>query len=217
MNCCSFVIKSLIKICGVLFLALIIITVLSNIFVIWGAHGKVYDVVDDVPYHKAALVLGTSKYVVSGKENLYYRYRIDAAHALYEAGIVDALIVSGDNATLQYDEPTQMQKDLIARGVPEEDIYLDYAGFRTLDSVVRAKEVFGQQSFIIVSQEFHNNRALLIAQMRGIDAVGYNAQNPYPIYVSRAGIREVFARTKLVYDLIIGKQPKFLGDPVIVE
>src|SRR5690606_3791527 len=126
----------------------------------------------------------------SGFVNRYYQYRIDAAVALYKAGKVDYFIVSGDNGTKDYNEPEDMKNDLIAHGIPEERIYLDFAGFRTLDSVVRMEKIFGQRSFTVVSQEFHNRRAIYLAQRQGYDAVGLNARDVTAGYGFRTQVRE---------------------------
>ena len=126
-----------------------------------------YDDVDAVPYNRVALVLGTSKYLIGGSPNHYFKYRIKAAAELYNNGKVDYILVSGDNATVQYNEPRQMRRALIQAGIPASAIYSDYAGFRTLDSIVRAKEVFGQARFTVVSQAFHNERAIFIARHFG--------------------------------------------------
>ena len=132
-----------------------------------------YDDVDAVPYNRVALVLGTSKYLIGGSPNHYFKYRIKAAAELYNNGKVDYILVSGDNATVQYNEPRQMRRALIQAGIPAKAIYSDYAGFRTLDSIVRAKEVFGQARFTVVSQAFHNERAIFIAAPhQGTDIAG---------------------------------------------
>lgn len=174
-----------------------------------------YDDVDAVPYNRVALVLGTSKYLIGGGTNHYFQTRIRAATELYNNGKVDYILVSGDNATLQYNEPRQMRRALIKAGIPARAIYSDYAGFRTLDSIVRAREVFGQARFTVVSQAFHNERAIFIARHFGIEAVGFNAQDPSAYQGIRTRVREVFARLMGVLDLyILDKGPKFLGQPV---
>lgn len=161
-------------------------------------------------------MLGTAKYLNDGSTNLYYQYRIDAASKLYKSGKVKYLIVSGDNSRKDYDEPSMMKQDLIAEGVPSEAIYLDYAGFRTLDSVVRSKAIFGQDSITIISQPFHNERAICLAQKNGIYAVGYNAENVYKMAGMKTDLRERFARIKMVGDMFFGVQPKFLGDTIVI-
>ena len=181
---------------------------------------KLFDDANKIPKHKVGLVLGTNKHVASGRENLYYRYRIDAAEKLYKAGKVEYFIVSGDNRKKGYNEPEQMRTDLIARGVPSNKIYLDYAGFRTLDSIIRCKEVFGVEEFTIVSQRFHNERAAFIARAKGMKNV--HALNARDVgrqngqIAIKVKIREVAAKTYAVLDLISNKQPKFLGDKIIV-
>lgn len=178
------------------------------------SRGKLYNDVDTIPTNKVGLLLGTSKYLKSGYINLYYKYRIDATAALFHAGKVNYIIVSGDNSSKAYDEPTAMQKDLIAKGIPPKSIYLDYAGFRTFDSVVRSKEIFGQSSITIISQPFHNKRALFIAGQKGINAVAYNAEEVSSNYGFKTNLREILARSKMVLDFLFGKQPKFLGKKI---
>ncbi|MCT4601616.1 MAG: YdcF family protein [Marinifilum sp.] len=179
--------------------------------------GKNYDDLSNIPHNKVGLLLGTGKYLQDGRVNLYYQYRIDAAVALYEAGKLDFLLISGDNSTQNYDEPTSMKNDLIAAGIPEEKIYLDYAGFRTLDSVVRSKEIFGQSSITIISQKFHNQRAIYIAQAKEINAVGFNAKDVNIHYGLKTMLREKLARVKMFLDLQLGKEPKFLGEKIYIK
>ncbi|MBP6141500.1 MAG: YdcF family protein, partial [Aeromonas sp.] len=162
-----------------------------------------YDDVDAVPYNRVALVLGTSKYLIGGSSNHYFKYRIKAAAELYNNGKVDYILVSGDNATVQYNEPRQMRRALIQAGIPAKVIYSDYAGFRTLDSIVRAKEVFGQAHFTVVSQAFHNERAIFIARHFGIEAVGFNAKDPSAYQGIKTRVREVFARLMGLLDLYV--------------
>jgi SanA protein len=178
------------------------------------AADKVYNSTDEVPHNKVGLFLGTGKVLSSGQINLYYKYRIDAAVELFKAGKVDFILVSGDNSTKNYDEPSTIKEDLIEKGIPANKIHLDYAGFRTLDSVVRCKKVFGQRSITIISQQFHNERAIYIAKANNINAVGFNAQDVNVHYGFKTRLRERFARVKMVLDLTFGKQPKFLGEKI---
>ena len=173
---------------------------------------QVYDSINDIPKNKVGLLLGTGKYATSGNINLFYKYRIDAAVKLYKAGKIDYILVSGDNSRKDYDEPTDFKKDIISKGVPSDRIILDYAGFRTLDSVVRAKEIFGQTSITIISQKFHNQRAIYIAKQFGINAVGFNAKDVY-----NAHFREYLARSKASLDLVFNVQPKFLGEKITIQ
>lgn len=184
---------------------------------VWHQKDQTYTDIEAVPYNKVGVVLGTSKYLTNGNENLFYRYRINAAYQLYQAQKVDFLLVSGDNGTHQYDEPTTMKNDLIQKGIPANKIYLDYAGFRTLDSMIRTKEVFGQQRFTVISQPFHNERAIAIAQWNGCYAVGFNAKSVSGRYGIKVYIREFFARVKMMLDLIFGKEPKFYGPKIDIH
>lgn len=179
--------------------------------------GRLYNTTGTIPKNKVGLLLGTSKYVSTGHINLYYQYRIEAAAELYKANKISYILISGDNSTKAYNEPTTMQKDLIGMGVPKEHIYLDYAGFRTFDSVVRSKEIFGQQSITVISQPFHNKRALFIAEQKGIGAVAYNAQRVNTRYGFKTNLREVFARSKMVLDFLLGVEPKFLGKKITIK
>ena len=175
---------------------------------------SIYDNITETPSKKVGLLLGTAKYVKSGWINLYYTHRITAAVELYKAGKIEYILISGDNGRESYDEPTLMKEDLMAAGIPESAIYLDYAGFRTLDSVVRCKRIFGELDILVISQQFHNERAVYIARARGIQAVGYNAQDVNAKYGFKTRIREYLARTKMFLDLWFGKEPKFLGEEI---
>jgi SanA protein len=195
---------------AILLASVCIASVVSERVVVQAAAGRLYDTPSDVPIHDVAVVLGTSPKVVGGRPNLLYEARIDAAAQLYTAGRVKCLLVSGDNGDLRYNEPTRMRADLIRRGIPAKDVVCDYAGFRTLDSMVRAQKVFGQNSFVIVSQPFHNERAVYLARQRGIDAIGFNAVQ------TQLGlglwIRERFARFTAILDInVFNRQPRFLG------
>lgn len=178
------------------------------------ASGKVFTRPDRIPYNRTGLVLGTTPKLNDGRPNLYFEYRMDAAAALYQAGKVKYLIISGDNHLHTYNEPEEMKKSLLARGVPQEALYLDYAGLRTLDSVRRAKEIFGQDSLTIISQRFHNERAIYLADAYGLQAVGYNAKDVHTYAGLKTRIRELFARVKVFVDLVTCKQPKHLGEKI---
>ena len=155
----------------------------------------IFTTTESMPRSKVGLLLGTSKNAKGGRRNLFFSYRIDAAAELFRTGKVDYLLVSA--------------------GVPDSAIVSDYAGFRTFDSVVRAKEVFGQTSFTIISQEFHLERALFIASHFGIPAIGYQAKGVPVGYAIKTEIREYFARIKAVLDVfILRTSPRFLGEPV---
>jgi SanA protein len=170
-----------------------------------------------IPYNKVAVILGTSKYLADGRPNQYFQHRIDAAVTLYSHSKVSYFLVSGDNATLSYNEPRQMRRALIRAGIPAERIYSDYAGFRTLDSIVRANAVFGQESYTIVSQQFHNERALFLARHFGIRAIGFNARDVDAYSGFKTRVRELMARVLCLMDVyLLDKQPKFLGDKILI-
>ncbi|WP_201063282.1 MULTISPECIES: SanA/YdcF family protein [Thiorhodovibrio] len=164
-----------------------------------------------------ALVLGTARRTHRGRPNQFYRARLEAAAALYHQGRVQGILVSGDNGSRYYNEPEAMRRDLIALGVPDAHVTLDYAGFRTLDSVVRAKRVFGLERFLIVSQSYHVERGVFIARAHGIDAYGYAAEDPGGAAGFRVRLREIGARVVAIWDVLSGREPKFLGEPEPVK
>lgn len=188
--------------------------VISYNLVSWRSASGIYTSVDTTPKNPVGLLLGTTS-TVGGQENLYFRYRINAVRDLYLSGRIDCVLVSWDNSTEFYNEAKDMQSALMGQWIPPERIFLDYAGFRTLDSIVRAKEVFGQKRFTIISQKFHLERALWIAKHFTIDAVGYTARDvPWSLGL-KTMIREIGSRLALYYDLYIADTaPKFLGEPV---
>lgn len=159
--------------------------------------------VDELPKEKACLVLGSSKHLSNGDLNLFYQYRIEAARNVYAAGKCSQLVVSGDNRRNDYNEPEEMKKSLIALGVPADAIHGDYAGGRTLDSVLRFRYVFGQTSGIVVSQEFHNERAIYLARNHGMTLTGYNAREVDAYNGFRTKVREIFSRAMAVADIEI--------------
>lgn len=178
------------------------------------AKGKIFRSIETVPVNDVAVVLGTSKFTSRGNTNLHFTQRIAAAAELFHAGKVRHLIVSGDNSVAHYDEPTDMRDALIAAGVPSDAITCDYAGFRTLDSIVRANSVFALNRFTIVTEEFHCPRALWIAQRHNLDAVAYAAPDLNFRWSARVKIRETLARTLCAVDLyVLNRQPKFPGPP----
>lgn len=193
---------------GLVFLGLLLITWAE--LAVGGCADRIF-AVDQAPARRVALVLGTSPQLADGRGNHYFTARIAAAVRLYRAGTVERLLVSGDNHRAGYDEPTEMRAALLAAGIPDAAIRRDYAGFRTLDSVVRAKEVFGLDRCLIVSQHFHNLRALYLARSIGLDAVAADAADP-PTSVLRLWLRERLARVACVLDIhVFGTGPRFLG------
>lgn len=161
-----------------------------------------------LPKRKVGLVLGCAR-------NIYFFHRVNAACQLYKTGKIEYILVSGDNHVATYDEAGAMKTSLIKYGVPEDRIVCDYAGFSTIDSMVRAKEVFGLVQFTVISQEFHVKRALFIANRKHMDAVGFCAKDVESTMGLRTQIREQLARVKTILDLyVLHREPVYLGDPI---
>jgi SanA protein len=177
--------------------------------------GRIFQNIEDVPKNDVALVLGTGKLTPAGRPNLHFTQRIEAAAKLYHSGKVTHLLVSGDNHVKSYDEPSDMRDALVSAGVPTNAITRDYAGFRTLDSVLRAEKVFGLKNFTIVTEEFHCPRSLWIARQHGLNAVAFAAPDlQSKRWALRVKVREAFARVLCGADLyLLRTQPKFSGPP----
>lgn len=200
---------------GILVLVLITaVVVFANWRISSEAEKYIYTEIDSIPDNSIALVLGTARYVSTGP-NEYFSNRIRATKELYDSGKLDAIVVSGDNRHVSYNEPREMRRALVEAGVPDSIINQDFAGLRTLDSVIRMKKIFGQKTFIVVSQQFHNERAIFIARYYNIEAYGYNAKdlnlNKFSV---KTKVRELFARVKVFVDIALGTGPRFLGDPI---
>lgn len=202
------------KITSLIAVLLCIAIVATDFRISHKAEDFLYSNVNDIPKNKVGLLLGTSKYIATGGINPYYTYRVDAAITLFNAGKIDYILISGDNRHISYNEPDTFKRDLVKRGIPEDKIILDYAGFRTLDSVIRAKEVFGQERMTIISQEFHNQRAIYIAKHYDIDAIAFNAQDVTTRYGLKTRLREYLARSKASIDILFNVRPKFLGEKI---
>ncbi len=185
---------------------------MCDIFVAWNASGKTYEDVDSIPHRKVGLILGTSPISTwTGRRNYYFDHRIKAGADLYKAGKVDWLVVSGGdyrNTENGYDEPVAMRDSLMKQGVDSKRIILDYDGTRTLNSIAKMRDVYCQDSITIISQEYHNERALYLAKHLGIDAIAFNAKTPgrHTSWWRNRG-REVLARVKLFIDVVRGLHP----------
>lgn len=188
---------------------------LCNRIIIHSTESCLYDQVETIPENRVGVLLGTSPKLRGGRPNLYFNYRITAAVELFQAGKISRILVSGDNRRMNYNEPVEMRKALIAHGIPDSVIVMDFAGIRTLDSVIRAKKVFGQDRFTIISQRFHNERALYIGR----------AEESKPSVLSercrcRSGVktrvRELLARVKVFIDIVVHKGPRHLGKREII-
>lgn len=189
---------------------------LCNHIISHAAKGKLFTNVAAIPYNKTGLLLGTSKHLGNGLDNPYYTYRIRAAAGLLKAGKIKYLVISGDNSHTSYNEPEDMRRDLMAAGIDSSVLFLDYAGFRTFDSIVRLKKIFGQDSVTIISQPFHNERALYMAGKEGITAIAFNAADVSASRGIAVQLREKLARVKVFIDFWFGKRPKFLGEKVLL-
>lgn len=195
------------------FFLLLLIVGACNIWIVKSTESKVYWDLKELPDHRIALVLGTSYRSAGGGPNPFFQKRIEMAATLYSMGKIDHFILSGDNSSRYYNEPNEMKKALIRKGVPSAAITLDYAGLRTLDSVVRSKKIFGQNKITIITQPFHSYRALFISRYYDMDAVAMVAEDPALEQTFKVHLREYLARTKAVLDLYIFKtDPRFLGE-----
>lgn len=187
--------------------------VLSNIWVIKSTSSRIYNNVASLPSDRVGLVLGTSPKLTDGSPNPFFEQRIQGTVDLFGQKKINHIIVSGDNRTRYYNEPYEMQKALINKGVPGKAITLDYAGLRTLDSVVRSKEIFEQDKITIITQPFHAYRAIFISDFHGLDAVAYLTEEPPLSFSFRVRIREYIARAIAVLDVYILKtSPRHLGE-----
>lgn len=197
---------------GLFFIILLMVATALGLdrWISWKTAPFIYEDVTSLPHRQVGVVLGTAKYYRTGVINQYYLYRIQGALNAYNSGKVNYLLLSGDNALQSYNEPMTMRRDLIKAGVDPADIVLDYAGFRTLDSIVRTRKVFDTNDFIIITQRFHCERALYIAQHLGIQAQCYAVPSPKNMLSVR--FREVGARLGALADLYLMKrEPRFLG------
>lgn len=180
-----------------------------------GAMGDRIHEVGTVPACEVGLVLGCSPTLRDGRENWYFRNRMDRAAEVYRAGRVERLLVSGDHSRVDYDEPTAMKAALVERGVPAERIVMDQAGFSTLDSVVRAREVFGQEKLLIISQRDHVMRAVYIAEAHGMEAVGVAAAAVGFGRGWKTDLREGLARVRAVWDVTVwNRRPRMAGPSI---
>ncbi|MBR6990268.1 MAG: YdcF family protein [Bacteroidaceae bacterium] len=204
---------------GLFILFCAILMLVCDRIIVSHAKGKVFSELDSIAPTEWGLLLGTTPQTRIGRrQNLFFKYRIDAAVQLYEIGLVECFLISGDENSLDgVNEPQCMKDSLVARGVPAGYIYLDGKGFRTLDSVVRTSKIYGIKSFTIISQQFHNERALYLAEHLNLDVEkiqAYNAVSPVTGWSFLTYIREYFARVKMIWDILTNKQPKELGEPV---
>ena len=203
--------KRVIKICawaiGVFAVVCLTIMLICNQIVVNNAEGKVFSDIDSIKYNKVGLLLGTTPQARFDRiTNYFFIYRIDAAEQLYKAGKIEKILISGDDDSLDGINETECMRDsLLARGVPANAIILDGKGYRTISSIINANKVYGLKSFTIISQKFHNERAIYQAEHLGLDVENiqaYNAEDPKSRRAYLTTIREYFARVKMFMDLI---------------
>lgn len=203
------VVKWVIKLTIIVIFSGVTIILISNWWVVYNTRNQSYFDIQELPANDVGLVLGTSKFVRTGKENLFFRYRMEATARLWKEGKVKYLILSGNNDSEYYNEPVDMQRALVKLGVPASVMTLDYSGYRTFDSVVRCKDVFNQEKITIISQNFHNARALYIGNHEGMEAIAFAAQDVPDGYSLRTLIREYLARPYAMLDVyLIRPQPE---------
>lgn len=197
---------------------LLLLILSGNLLVVKSSSQQVYHSLDEIPPKNIGLVLGTSRYLQNGNRNMFFYNRIFAAVELYKKGKIKHILLSGDNRTIYYNEPRDMYNVLREMGIPKNAITLDYAGLRTLDSVVRCKEIFGQTSVTIITQQFHAYRAAYIANAHGLKANCYVADTPGNVNTKKVIYREYMARIKAIIDIyLLNAKPKFLGDKETIE
>lgn len=197
----------------VLVSSVFIFILFTNLWMINTTRASIFETIETIPHRNVALVLGTSRQLSNGQPNPFFTNRIETAYQLYLKKKIDHIIVSGDNRTKYYNEPAEMRKALIAKGVPSTDITLDFAGLRTFDSIVRCKEIFGQESITIITQPFHSYRALFIGHYYKMDAIVMVANEPELWQSAKVIGREILARPLAVLDLyVLNTAPRHLGE-----
>ncbi len=211
------ILKNIIQLLLICIALIIIIGFSANLIIMLSNRSKLFDDIEKIQHNHAALVLGTSRHLKSGDLNPFFKNRIEAAVKLFENGKINCIIVSGDNRSIYYNEPKQMKQELIKAGIPDSLIFMDSAGLRTLDSVIRAYEVFEQNEFTIISQKFHNQRALFIAQQNNINAIAFNAEDVENSAKTSTFFREFFARIKVFMDIVFNTKPLITEEKINIE
>lgn len=194
--------------------ALAIVALVPLVAVQGVGQSRVRGAVEDVEATPVAIVLGAGLRP-DGSPSVFLGRRLARAAELYELGSVEVLVVSGDNSRRDYDEPTAMRDWLVARGVPDENIVRDFAGFDTHDTCVRARHVFGVEAAVVVSQDYHVRRAAFSCAAAGIDvqASGVSSESVEPVKAAMYRVREVAASWKAALDAVVRRDPVHLGDP----
>lgn len=193
---------------AIVLIACVALMLVCNQLVQNNANGKCFAEIDSIKYNKVGLLLGTTPQSrITKTTNYFFIYRIDAAEQLYKAGKIEIILISGDENSLDgVNEAVCMRDSLVARGVSSNDIILDEKGYRTINSILNANKVYGLKSFTIISQQFHNERALYQAEHLELDLENiqaYNAKNPKSTRALITYIREYLARVRLFWDILI--------------
>lgn len=184
-------------------LAPVIAACALNLWMVCITRDRLYTNTEDLPKNEVGLLLGTSKYTSGGNPNLHFKSRIEAAARLFHEGKINRLLASGHTDQGRYNEPETMRKELMKKGVPSSAITLDPEGHRTIDSLVRAREAFGLQGFTVISQKYHNYRAVFIGRHYDLDVVAFCADDVEFVHSVKTEIREFFARIKAVIDVYL--------------
>ncbi|MDB4673201.1 YdcF family protein [Verrucomicrobiales bacterium] len=194
-------------------ISLFLVIMGCNLWVTGSTAQKIYGTTEKVPYREVGLVLGTTPRSVKGGENLHFVNRMKAAADLYKAGKIDHVLVSGDNRDKRYNEPAKMRDRLVELGVPPAAITSDFAGLRTLDSIVRADKVWGLENFTVISDDFHVARAVFLAHAKGMkDVIAFRSAEVASDKSGKSRTREYLARVKAVLDIILGTDAQIDGD-----
>lgn len=193
-----------------LFLLLVVFLAVCYFTVSFNAKGRTYDKVSEIPHNKYGLLLATSPIAPSGRRNFYFDDRIEATLELYNSGKIDYVIASGGDyrqpGKYGFDEPQALHDSLVKYGIPSERIIKDYEGQRTIYSIRNVRNKFGADSVTIISQPFHNERALFLADRCGVEAVAFNARERVKGFLRlKNHLREIFARPKMFWDILTTK------------
>jgi SanA protein len=205
---------SKVAISGVFLIALVVAG--SNAYILLRAEGESTDTVSEVPHAQVAIVPG-ALVQPDGKMSGMLRDRVSQASALWHAGKVEKILVSGDHHTWAYDEPGTMRKALVADGVPPRDVFEDHAGFDTRATMVRARGIFGVRDAVVITQGFHMPRALFLAGAAGIDATGLTADlHQWGYQGKKSSVREVLSRVKAIADVTLNT-PAMAGPSIPIS
>ena len=183
--------------------AIVLFIVLSNFWILSSSRGQIFSSIEKLPQADTVIVFGTSKFKVGGGINPFFENRMKAAAEVYHAGKGKILILSGSTDKSYYNEPKKMKEALIELGVSSKNLILDTLGVRTINSILRGKEIYHTTKSIFITQKYHAHRALFLANQIEMEAVCYEARFPKDNYSAKTIIREVLARPKAILDSFI--------------